>query len=317
MDILITHTPPLGRGDTVGSTRVGDVDLLQQVQCRIVPKFHVFGHVHEGYGISSDGTTTYINASICTHNYKTTNAPVVFDIPKKTNAADTYATLLAMAKQRRAAIISSWSDEQRQQLDATFIQGLGCRIAGSISDQHFQKLLAKRPQGQVTQRAMKYLFQGAAQDAEKFQERKKRLINSQNIPDYSRSRPLDKLPKSLPSSDTRPSTLLRRLTVSVLVENETQPSNDQEVVHSPKANFTRTASLRPQALNRRAGVANIPIDTTEDPPLKVEATSTCVLCKYNVAGHIHPGAAPAAEESKLDENPQVERSLPQHASMWF
>ncbi|CAH1108078.1 unnamed protein product [Psylliodes chrysocephalus] len=48
-DILITHTPPLGHGDLVCSgIRAGCVDLLSTVQQRVQPKYHIFGHIHEG-----------------------------------------------------------------------------------------------------------------------------------------------------------------------------------------------------------------------------------------------------------------------------
>ena len=48
-DVLITHTPPLGFGDLCSSgIRVGCVELLHSVQQRIKPKYHVYGHIHEG-----------------------------------------------------------------------------------------------------------------------------------------------------------------------------------------------------------------------------------------------------------------------------
>ena len=34
-----------------------------------------------GYGVTTDGYTTYINASTCTVKYKPDNPPVVFDFP--------------------------------------------------------------------------------------------------------------------------------------------------------------------------------------------------------------------------------------------
>ena len=56
---------------------------MDEVQNRIKPLYHVFGHIHEGYGISYDGTTKYFNASTCTFRYKPTNPPLVFDLPIK------------------------------------------------------------------------------------------------------------------------------------------------------------------------------------------------------------------------------------------
>lgn len=48
-DILVTHTPPVGHGDLCCSgVRAGCVELLSTVQNRVKPKYHVFGHIHEG-----------------------------------------------------------------------------------------------------------------------------------------------------------------------------------------------------------------------------------------------------------------------------
>lgn len=49
IDILVTHSPPLGHGDHCYSgVRAGCVELLSTVQNRVNPKYHIFGHVHEG-----------------------------------------------------------------------------------------------------------------------------------------------------------------------------------------------------------------------------------------------------------------------------
>lgn len=81
IDLLISHTPPLGHGDLCCSgVRAGCVELLSTVQQRVKPKYHVFGHVHEGYGITSDGKIIFVNASTCDINYLPHNHPVVFDI---------------------------------------------------------------------------------------------------------------------------------------------------------------------------------------------------------------------------------------------
>ncbi|KAK2527315.1 hypothetical protein Q9966_010405 [Columba livia] len=61
--------------------RVGCVELLNTVQRRVRPKLHVFGGIHEGYGIMTDGYTTYINASTCTVSFQPTNPPIIFDLP--------------------------------------------------------------------------------------------------------------------------------------------------------------------------------------------------------------------------------------------
>ncbi|XP_069142469.1 metallophosphoesterase MPPED2-like [Argopecten irradians] len=81
-DILITHGPPVGYGDVAkGGNHVGCVELLNVVQKVVKPKYHVFGHIHEGYGMSTDGDTVFINAATCTTQYRPTNPAIVFDIP--------------------------------------------------------------------------------------------------------------------------------------------------------------------------------------------------------------------------------------------
>ncbi|KAK3564893.1 hypothetical protein QTP86_030832 [Hemibagrus guttatus] len=68
IDILMTHGPPLGFRDWVPKElqRVGCVELLNTVQRRVRPKLHVYGGIHEGYGLMTDGYTTFINSSTCT-----------------------------------------------------------------------------------------------------------------------------------------------------------------------------------------------------------------------------------------------------------
>lgn len=81
-DILITHGPPHGIGDrTQSGERAGCEDLAEAVATRIRPKLHVFGHIHEGYGMSTRGPTTYVNASICTLAYQPVQPPIVVELP--------------------------------------------------------------------------------------------------------------------------------------------------------------------------------------------------------------------------------------------
>lgn len=85
VDVLLTHGPPLGRGDETGvgsrfPQRTGCADLLTAVQKRVKPLVHVFGHIHEGYGLSSDGATCFVNASTCNLRYQPFNPAVVMDL---------------------------------------------------------------------------------------------------------------------------------------------------------------------------------------------------------------------------------------------
>lgn len=79
-DILITHGPPLNILDkTISGDFVGCEDLLTAVN-RIKPKIHVFGHIHEDYGVLKTNNTTFINASVLDVRYRNVNDPVVIDL---------------------------------------------------------------------------------------------------------------------------------------------------------------------------------------------------------------------------------------------
>ncbi|KAH9514295.1 hypothetical protein Btru_028650 [Bulinus truncatus] len=81
-DILLTHGPPIGHGDLCSSSlRAGCVELLTTIQNRVKPKYHLFGHIHEGYGVTTNGETVFINGSNCSLHYKLINKPIVFDYP--------------------------------------------------------------------------------------------------------------------------------------------------------------------------------------------------------------------------------------------
>lgn len=79
-DILITHGPPFGILDrTMEGANAGCPKLLEAVQIK-KPKFHLFGHIHEGYGTQKRNGVTFINASLCDAAYRLANKPVVIDL---------------------------------------------------------------------------------------------------------------------------------------------------------------------------------------------------------------------------------------------
>jgi Icc-related predicted phosphoesterase len=77
--VLITHSPPFGyRDGTSHGEHVGCHDLAAAVRQR-QPQLHVFGHVHEAAGVTREGPTTFVNASICDLSYRPIHPPVVFE----------------------------------------------------------------------------------------------------------------------------------------------------------------------------------------------------------------------------------------------
>jgi Icc-related predicted phosphoesterase len=63
VDVLLTHGPPMGYGDTVYSgERVGCEDLTRHV-LRAQPRLHFFGHIHEDRGEWQLGPSRLINCT--------------------------------------------------------------------------------------------------------------------------------------------------------------------------------------------------------------------------------------------------------------
>ena len=86
IDILLTHGPPFGIRDTAHrllslgeDSRVGCPHLLRRVK-EVRPKFHIFGHIHEDYGISFHDNIHFINASSCSLEYSIANKPIVIEL---------------------------------------------------------------------------------------------------------------------------------------------------------------------------------------------------------------------------------------------
>jgi hypothetical protein len=81
-DVLITHGPPATILDYTlrDKINVGCKHLYDKI-IKVKPKLHIFGHIHEGYGISTENAdTTFINASMCTLVYNPDNKPIEFEI---------------------------------------------------------------------------------------------------------------------------------------------------------------------------------------------------------------------------------------------
>ncbi len=78
-DILITHGPPFGILDQTDSNYNAGCEMLLKKVNQIKPKIHVFGHIHEGYGMIEKGKTIFANASSVNSNYQMVNAPIVLN----------------------------------------------------------------------------------------------------------------------------------------------------------------------------------------------------------------------------------------------
>jgi predicted phosphodiesterase len=79
VDVLVTHGPPLGVMDRVWDGRRVGCEELARAITRIRPRVHLFGHIHEGYGVRQEGGVLSINASSCNLLYRPVNPAVVID----------------------------------------------------------------------------------------------------------------------------------------------------------------------------------------------------------------------------------------------
>lgn len=98
-DVLITHGPPHGIMDLAPDPGPGRQDrhvgceLLRDRLWQVRPQLHVFGHIHEGYGIletechSLQTRTTLVNAAICDANYRPVNKPIVQTVSPRVSAS--------------------------------------------------------------------------------------------------------------------------------------------------------------------------------------------------------------------------------------
>lgn len=79
-DVLITHGPPFGILD---ETPRGDLAGCEELRKRVedvLPKIHIFGHIHYGYGTAEKFGVKFVNASVCDETYEPGNAPIVIDL---------------------------------------------------------------------------------------------------------------------------------------------------------------------------------------------------------------------------------------------
>jgi len=84
-DILVTHGPPHGILDWVAydHTNAG-CERMKPIVDLVKPKVHVFGHIHQGYGMTEENGTIFLNASVLNGRYDYANKPVNIDYNRVT-----------------------------------------------------------------------------------------------------------------------------------------------------------------------------------------------------------------------------------------
>ncbi|KAK3253583.1 hypothetical protein CYMTET_37172 [Cymbomonas tetramitiformis] len=81
-DILVTHGPPLGKGDDGTRGIFGCEHLERRVRSIVQPALHCYGHVHQSFGHAIEGRTTFVNASVMDILYAPTQPTVLFTLAK-------------------------------------------------------------------------------------------------------------------------------------------------------------------------------------------------------------------------------------------
>jgi len=77
-DILVTHCPQSEILDLSDGAPVGCVDLKNAIS-RVKPKLHIFGHIHNQYGIREINGVKHINASLTDYLKRLVNDPILID----------------------------------------------------------------------------------------------------------------------------------------------------------------------------------------------------------------------------------------------
>ena len=76
-DIVITHEPPVMILDESSGMHWGNASLLKRIN-EIHPRYHLFGHAHEGYGVKKIGGTVFSNGSLVDDRLRLCHQPRVF-----------------------------------------------------------------------------------------------------------------------------------------------------------------------------------------------------------------------------------------------
>lgn len=87
VDILVTHSPPLGMMDGVQRYSEGKIEHVGSeylsyalISMKRKPKLHVWGHVHQGYGMLRSKQTFMVNASHVNECYEPVNKPIRIEL---------------------------------------------------------------------------------------------------------------------------------------------------------------------------------------------------------------------------------------------
>ena len=76
-DVVITHEPPITILDESAGRNWGNIPLLNRIK-EVKPRYHLFGHVHDGYGITKQNGIIFSNASLLDDQCRLCHSPKLF-----------------------------------------------------------------------------------------------------------------------------------------------------------------------------------------------------------------------------------------------
>lgn len=74
VDVLVTHEPPVMILDRSAGVHWGNASLRSRV-FEVCPRYHLFGHAHESYGILHKSAITFSNASLLDDAHRLVHPP--------------------------------------------------------------------------------------------------------------------------------------------------------------------------------------------------------------------------------------------------
>ena len=77
VDVLVTHEPPMMILDESHKIHWGNKNLRNRV-FEVAPKYHLFGHAHEGYGTEKQNGIVFSNAAMLDDYYKICHKPKMY-----------------------------------------------------------------------------------------------------------------------------------------------------------------------------------------------------------------------------------------------
>ena len=78
-DVVVTHEPPVMILDESAGIHWGNAPLFRRIM-EVKPRYHLFGHAHEGYGTLKQNGIVFSNAALLNDHYKMCHQPKMFII---------------------------------------------------------------------------------------------------------------------------------------------------------------------------------------------------------------------------------------------